>query len=562
VLTELRIRNFAIVEEVGLEFSEGFTVLTGETGTGKSILVDALDLLIGGRASGDLIRTGAEEAEVSAVFNLPPNGQVVGMLRAQDLLGLTETELILRRILARSGRHRIHVNGHPVSLGVLQALRGLLVDIHGQHDQQSLFKPAVQLELLDAFGGLTEARTQYASVFATMRELSKQLEDGQRLRVERRASEDLLRHQVDEIAGANLRAVEDRELERERLLLSEGRRLAELVQRIYGPLDEEESSVLEGLRALAVPFKDIAAIDTELLADRERFEAVITELADLAHRLRDYRDRLDFDPERLDKIEERLDLLHRLMKKYGGSLEEVVSRGREAAQQLHEVETLDTDLDRLSSEVVKVSSTAHKQAQALSRKRVKAAADLERQLENELKALHMEQARVRIIVEQPKGDAGAGMQSTGLDEVQFLFSANVGEPPQPLSRIASGGELSRVMLAIKSTLAALDQVPVLLFDEVDAGIGGAVAEVVGKRLKQLSRLGHQVFCITHLAPIAVQAQSHFAVSKAVKGGRTVTDVTPLKGVARVDEVARMLGGATITPKIRETAKEMLAAGQR
>ncbi len=557
MLTELRIRNFAIVEEVGLEFSEGFTVLTGETGAGKSILVDALDLLIGGRASADLIRTGAEEAEVSAVFNLPHDGQVVAMLKAQDLLGLPETELILRRILARSGRHRIHVNGHPASLGVLQALRGLLIDIHGQHDQQSLFKPAVQLELLDAFGGLMEARTQYAALFATMRELNRRLEDAQRLRTERQASEDFLRHQVDEITGAHLRAGEDRELEHERLLLSEGRRLAELVQQIYGPLDEEEPSVLEGLRALAGPFKDIAAIDTELLADRERFESVVTEMADLAHRLRDYRDRLDFDPERLDKIEERLDLLHRLMKKYGGSVEEIMGRGREAEQQLHEVENLDADLDRLSAEVMEVSTMARKQAEGLSRKRVKAAADLEQRLEKELKALHMERARVRIIVEQPSDNAASGLQSTGLDAVQFLFSANVGEPPQPLSRIASGGELSRVMLAIKSTLAALDQVPVLVFDEVDAGIGGAVAEVVGKRLKQLSQAGHQVFCITHLAPIAVQAKSHFAVSKVIKGGRTVTNVTALDKVTRVDEIARMLGGATITPKIRETAKEML-----
>jgi DNA repair protein RecN (Recombination protein N) len=311
-----------------------------------------------------------------------------------------------------------------------------------------------------------------------------------------------------------------------------------------------------------VPFKDISAIDTELLADRERFEAAAAELTDLAHRLRDYRDRLDFDPARLDKIEERLDVLHRLMKKYGGSVEEVIGRGREAEEQLHEVENLDADLDRLSAEVVQVSATARKQAEALSRKRAKAAGDLERRLERELKALHMERARVRITVEQSTEKADSGMQSTGLDDVQFLFSANVGEPPQLLSRIASGGELSRVMLAIKSTLAAQDQVPVLVFDEVDAGIGGAVAEVVGRRLKQLSQVGHQVFCITHLAPIAAQAQSHFAVTKVIKSGRTVTNVTPLNMTTRVDEIARMLGGATITPNIRETAKEMLTVGQR
>ena len=562
MLTELRIRNFAIIDEVGLEFSEGFTVLTGETGAGKSILVDALDLLTGGRASPDLIRTGAEEAEVSGVFDIAGNAAGIRLLSEYDLLGPGETDLIFRRILSRLGRHRLHVNGRPVTLGAVQALGGFLVDIHGQHDQQSLFKPAVQLELLDAFGELTERRAQYATVFENMREMETRLKERRQVGADLQSREELLRYQVSEVNAADLRPGEDRELQRERLLLSEGRRLAELVQQMYGPLYEEEASILGALRGLEAPFKELTGIDADLSADRERFDTAMTELLDLAHRLRDYRDRLEFDPERLDKIEARLDLLHRLMKKYGGSLEEVTRRQLEAEQQLREVETLQADLAALAAEANNVRQAAYQQAEVLSRKRQIAAGDLEKKLESELRALQMDRARVNIIVKPRTEDHAAFLSATGIDDVQFLFSANAGEPPQPLTRIASGGELSRVMLALKTVLACMDQVPVLVFDEIDAGIGGAVAEMVGKRLKHLSRHGHQVFCITHLAPIAAQAQSHFVVTKETKGGRTVTNVTRLNAGDRVEEVARMLGGATITPKIRDTAKEMLAAGQR
>ena len=562
MLTELRIRNFAIIDEVGLEFSDGFTVLTGETGAGKSILVDALDLLIGGRASADLVRTGAEEAEVSGVFDITGNAPVIQLLSEHDLLGSSDTDLILRRILSRLGRHRLHVNGRPVTLGAVQALGGLLVDIHGQHDQQSLFKPAVQLELLDAFGGLTKLRGQYAIVFESMRAMETRLKERRQVAADLQSHEELLRYQVSEVNAAGLRPGEDRELQRERLLLSQGRRLAELVQQMYGPLYEEEGSILGALRGLEAPFKELTGIDADLSADRERLETAMTELLDLAHRLRDYRDRLEFDPERLDKIEARLDLLHRLMKKYGGSLEEVTRRQLEAEQQLRDVETVEADLASLAGEANKVRQAAYQQADALSQKRHKAAADLEKQLEKELRALQMDRARVKITIEPRNADRAASLCATGIDDVQFLFSANAGEPPQALTRIASGGELSRVMLAVKTVLGRMDPVPVLVFDEVDAGIGGAVAEMVGKRLKQLSRQGHQVFCITHLAPIAAQAQSHFVVTKETKGGRTITSASRLNAGDRVEEVARMLGGATITPKIRDTAKEMLAAGQR
>jgi DNA repair protein RecN (Recombination protein N) len=277
-------------------------------------------------------------------------------------------------------------------------------------------------------------------------------------------------------------------------------------------------------------------------------------LTDLAQRLRGYRDRLEFDPERLEKIEERLDLIRRLMKKYGGSLEAAIKLGEEAKRQLRELESGDETLKGLSNQVDGAYQKATKLAQALSRKRTKAAGDLEKRLERELKDLRMNHAQVRIQVEQ---ESDVQLTSTGSDRVEFLFSSNLGEAPQPLARIASGGELSRVMLAMKTVLAEQDRVPVLVFDEVDAGIGGAVSEVVGKRLRHLSEHGHQVFCITHLAPIAAQAQGHFAVTKGAKGGRTVTQVEQLDKAGRVEEVARMLGGEKITASIRSTAAEML-----
>jgi DNA repair protein RecN (Recombination protein N) len=263
----------------------------------------------------------------------------------------------------------------------------------------------------------------------------------------------------------------------------------------------------------------------------------------------------------LDKIEQRLDLLHRLAKKYGGSLEDASRCGEMAAAELSALESLEADLTSLTAEVAEAGQRARQLAATISQKRQKAAVELQKRLENELKALHMERARVHIKVDRT-GTGEKDLGPTGLDQVQFLFSANLGEPPQPFSRIASGGELSRVMLAMKSVLAGMDQVPVLIFDEVDAGIGGRVADVLGERLRQLSGHGHQVFCITHLAPIAVYAQHHFAVSKEIKSGRTVTKVTALHGPDRVEEIARMLGGAAITPKIRDTATEMLRAGQR
>ena len=558
MLTELRIRNFAIIDEIGLAFADGFTVFTGETGAGKSILVDAVDLLVGGRASADLIRAGAEDAEVSGVFVLAPDSPVAHFLREHDLLSPGETDLILRRILSRAGRNRIHVNGRPAPLSVLQSLRGLLVDIHGQHDHQSLFHMSVQLDLLDEFGGASAARADYVAAFGVWHRLEARVAEQRAALADRQAREDLLRYHVDELSGANLQVGEDHDLARARLLLSQGRRLAELAQATYGPLYDEEPSLLQGLGALTGSLKELAAMDPAMMDARDHFAEAVAQLLDVAQRLRAYRDKLEFDPERLEKVEERLDLIHRLVKKYGGSLEAVMAKWAQAKRDLHELESDDDALKALEQQGADAQEHAVKLAQVLSRTRTKAAGALEKRLARELQDLRMAHAHVRIVVEQETSADGPSLTATGSDRVEFLFSSNLGEAPQPLARIASGGELSRVMLAMKTVLAGQDRVPVLVFDEVDAGIGGAVSEVVGKRLRTLSERGHQVFCITHLAPIAAQAERHYAVTKAVTNGRTVTQVEPLDKAGRIAEVARMLGGETITPTIRSTAAEMLA----
>lgn len=557
MLTELRIRNVAIIDEIGLAFAEGLTVFTGETGAGKSILVDAVDLLAGGRASADLIRAGAEEADVSGVFSLAPESPVAQFLREQDLMGPDDLELILRRVLSRAGRNRIYVNGRPAPLSILQSLRGLLVDIHGQHEHQSLFKASVQLNLLDEFGGAAGAREDYAAAFGAWHGLEADLADRRRTVADRQTREDLLRYQVEDMTGANLCAGEEQDLERERVRLAHGRRLAELAQAAYGPLYEEDPSLLQGLGALTGSLKELASIDADMTDARDRFAEALAQVTDLAQRLRAYRDKLEFDPARLDLVEERLDLIRRLVKKYGGSLEDVLARGEQAKRELQELELGEDALKEVAQQVMAARETVVRLAQALSRARTKTAGDLEKRLERELKALRMEHALVRIAVEQETGAEGLQCTATGSDRVAFLFSSNVGEALQPLAHIASGGELSRVMLAMKTVLAGQDRVPVLVFDEVDAGIGGAVSEVVGKRLRALSERGHQVFCITHLAPIAAQAHRQYAVTKTAKGGRTVTQVAQLDTAGRVEELARMLGGETITSTIRSTAAEML-----
>jgi len=558
MLVELRIVNFALIEQLSLQFQSGFTVLTGETGAGKSLLIDAIALLVGGRASTDQIRSGEDEAQLEAAFSLPETHPLLQRLQLQEIIGQNESELILRRVLSRSGRHRVYVNGSLYPLRVLEELGGTLVDIHGQHEQQSLLATTKQLEALDGFGRLTELREQYEHTYQGWKELRRELEALQSDIVDRGKREDVLRFQVQEIEQAGLLPDEEEQIRSERQRLVHANRLRELAHEAHVELQADEQAVLTRLGRVGRTLTALVQIDPAM-GDCEHIatESAIP-LKELAGRLRDYAQRLEADPARQAVVEDRLDLIQRLKKKYGGSVEAVIATGQRVQEEL---QLLDNHQERTAELTAQLEEKAHRLrtlAQQLSKERTDAAKRMTTSVEAELAALKMEQAIFQVMVSSDESPEGIG--PAGCDRVEFLLSSNPGEPPRPLGRVASGGELSRIMLALKTVLAEMDQVPVLVFDEIDTGVGGAVAAAMGTKLRKLGSF-HQVFCITHLPQVASQAEHHLLVEKGLDGQRTSTSVRMLKGVGREEEIARMLGGSTITKKVRETAAELIAGAK-
>ncbi len=561
MLTELRVTNFAVIEQLSLQFQEGFTVLTGETGAGKSVLIDALALLVGGRASTDQIRTGVDEAQLEASFSLHGIPALRDRLRADGILGPQDDDLIIRRVISRSGRHRVYLNGNLSPLHQIETLGGTLVDIHGQHDQQSLLSAEQHLEALDAFGGLKDVRHEYRQAYGQWREHQRQLEDLRRQSVERAQREDFLRFQSREIAEAGLQSGEEERLQAEQRRLGQGQRLGELAEQAYDLLYAGDQGVLGGLVTVERAVAELGAIDPEAQEWRRLTEEAAIQLKELAHQLRDYRQQLEPDPERLMYVEHRLDLVQRLKKKYGGSVESILAFGEEARRQLDALESVETQLSDLQRMVDEDYKRVEALADRLTRKRGQAAKRMQGEMVAELSVLRMERTQFEVAISSEDGAQAIG--PAGRDRVEFLVSANPGEPLKPLARVVSGGELSRIMLAIKTVLAETDRVPVLIFDEVDTGVGGAVAAVMGKRLQELGRC-HQVFCITHLPQVASHGSHHILVEKVVRQNRTVTSARALDGAEREQEIARMLGGLTVTKKVRETAAEMIgtARGKR
>jgi DNA repair protein RecN (Recombination protein N) len=562
VLTELRIANFAVIEQLSLDFGEGFHVLTGETGAGKSILIDALALLVGGRPSVDQIRAGAEEAELQAAFSLSAHSPLAVRLREEGLLGADETDVIVRRVLSRSGKNRIYLNGRLVPLHQLQRLAGTLVDIHGQHDQQSLLAAETQLAALDAFGGLGELRQAYVQRYTTWKAAQQAWDAAVQLAQDRQEKEDFIRFQCRELAEAHLKAGEEEELAAERRRLSHVQRLGELSDEAYGALYESEAAVLGALGMIADRLKQLAEIDPGTEDWAGACARATAELKEVAGSLRDYRQGLEHDPERLAEIEARLDLLHKLKRKYGGpsaTLEDLLQRAEALQADVAALENSEEQIAALRAQAAAAAKDTEAAAGRLTDARIKAAKKLQSRVKAELKDLRMDKTAFEIRLTTDRSPEGLG--PAGRDHAEFLLSANPGEPLQPLAKVASGGEPARVMLALKTVLAQTDGVPVLIFDEVDAGIGGAVAAVMGRRLRELGRF-HQVFCITHLPQVASQAGRHFLVEKAVVGQRTVTSASLLDRKGRLEEVARMLGGLAITKAVRQTAAEMLEEGEK
>ncbi len=558
MLSELRIVNFALIEQLNLQFQSGFTVLTGETGAGKSLLIDAIALLVGGRASTDQIRSGEEEAQLEASFHLPDTHPLIRRLRAQDLIGPHGSELILRRVLSRSGRHRVYVNGNLCPLRVLEELGGTLIDIHGQHEQQSLLASAKQVDALDAFGRLYELRGRYEQTYQSWRDLRAQLAELQSEVVDRARIEDMLRFQSQEIEQACLLPDEEEQLRQERQRLVHAHRLRELAHEVHGELQEDEQAVLTRLGRIGRALAELAQTDPAMGDCEQAATESVIQLKDLAGRLRDYAQQLEADPDRQALIEDRLELIQRLKKKYGGSIESVLALGRRVQEELQLLDSREERTAELAARLEEEARRLRTLAQQLFKKRMDAAKRMTTLVGAELAAVKMEQAVFQITVSSDESEEGLG--PVGRDRVEFLLSSNPGEPPRPLGRVASGGELSRIMLALKTVLAEMDQVPVLVFDEVDTGVGGAVAAAMGTRLRKLGSF-HQVFCITHLPQVASQAEHHLLVEKGQESQRTSTSVRVLTGMGQEEEIARMLGGLTITKKVRETAAELIAGAK-
>ncbi len=565
MLKELNIKNFAIIDQLRVEFSPGLCVLTGETGAGKSIVVDALNLALGERASADLIRTGCPEAVVEAAFELNGRGtkEITAVLAEQGIEMDSGEDLIVRRVLSAAGKNKIYINGSLANLATLSRLGASLADIHGQHEHQSLLSLEHQREMLDSFGGLAQLRDDLSRSYRRLQEVCEELaalEQGERDRAQR---EDLLRFQKSEIEAAMLKPGEDALLANEQKLLANAEKIAGLARAADEALYAGDGSVLSGLKKAMTGLREIAAIDNRLAQALELCEAGRAQIEEVAREVSAYADGVEFDPERLEQIGDRLDTIQKLKKKYGGSIEEIAEFGRKASAELDRMEHSAEEIERLKREIDGAKAGLTALAQELTRKRKTSARELEKKVEAELGHLGMKKTAFSVGVTQEPGDDtldGKKLGPHGADRVEFLIAPNPGEEPRPLARIASGGELSRIMLALKTILVEGDSIPTLVFDEVDAGIGGAVAEEVGKKLKRVAAR-RQVFCITHLPQIASMATSHYGVSKAVKKDRTSTEVRLLEKNERVNEIARMLGGKTITDATLRHAEEMIEHGK-
>lgn len=567
MLLELTITNLAIIEELRLTFADGLSVLTGETGAGKSIIVDAVMLLLGGRATADMVRTGCESASVEGVFAPAPD--VLAQMRPLlEEYGLADEagELILRREIQRARRNICRVNGRAVTLSVLEELGRHLIDIHGQGEHLSLMQMRRHVDFLDHYGGLAEQRAALAQVVAALRQVRAQIQALQRDKRELARRVDLLEYQIAEIRSADLREGEDEELVRQRDLLANAEQRLQLAAAIYEALmggEGRQRSAVDLAGGATEQMSDLIALDPALRDEAEMLDSAYYQLEEIARSVRVYRDEIEFDPEGLAAIEERLDLIRSLKRKYGDSIAEILAFGQRAQEELESISHSEERLEALREQEAALLQELAAQGQALSQARRQAAEALGAAVELQLDELNMAHARFIVDIQWEEAEAGVEIEgaryrfdATGLDRVEFLIAPNPGEEPQPLARIASGGETSRLMLAMKTVLSEVDPVPTLIFDEIDAGIGGRTGDIVGKKLRQLAE-DHQVFCVTHLAQIARYAQRHYQVTKEVAGERTLSVARLLSDEARVEELAVMLGGAATATTLR-SARELLA----
>ena len=557
MLSLLHIENIALIQSADIRFEPGFNVLTGETGAGKSIVIDSIGAVLGERTSRELIRTGAKSALVTAVFTqVPPlpwleeNGFPTG-----------EEELLLQRELQGDGRNVCRIDGKLVTVAQLRELGRQLLNIHGQHDGQQLLDPASHLGYLDQFGGCQPLLESYQEAYRKWHDIRREMDKLQMDEAERSRRVDTLNYQIQELERAQLKAGEDEELSARRTLLRSAGRLMEAVQSAEFALsgDEDRDGACSLIAQAEGEVQGVSSISPELGELSEKLTALRCAADDAADTLRDLSRSFDFSPGELDQVEERLDLLYRLRKKYGPTVEDMLAYLDRCRKELDQIQYADDTLARLEKDLKKAQKEAARRGEVLSQARREAAGALQARVQEELRQLDMPKVQFQTEF-TPKGGE-AGMDETGLDEVQFLMSANLGEALKPIQKVASGGELARIMLALKNVLAEGDQIGTLVFDEVDTGVSGRAAQKVAEKMAQVAR-GKQVLCVTHLPQIAAMADTHFSVQKGEREGRTYTRLERLDRSQRREELARLIGGASITPSLLESAEELLRQAEQ
>lgn len=562
MLSELAIKNFAIIDDIRISFSNGFSVLTGETGAGKSIIIEAVNLILGARAAADLVRTGEKNAELTATFEIEP-GSPAALIMADQEMDPGEG-LMIRRIIDSDGRHKVFINSKPSTMQLLKQVTRNLAGISSQHAHQSLFNEENHLSILDRFAATQDLAAEVRKIYNELAPLTRQIQELKTNAHKANQANDLLRFQINEIKEASILENEDEALQQERLRLRNGTDIMTCVTSAVDELYTREESILERFGRIRNDLDRRSTLDPALIAIVEKASQSLFELEDLAEGLRIYASKIDLNPGLLEQTEERLDLIQRLKRKYGGTLELLFQKYAEMQTQLELTDNVEERIIRLEAKAEALAVTLREKALTLSQRRREGAERLGSLAEKELDELEMGNTRFVVFLDHTPSNAidcftvdQRVISPSGIDRVSFLISPNPGEEPRPLSRIASGGELSRVVLALKTILSRTEALDTLIFDEVDSGIGGRTSDKVGKKLKKLAEI-YQVICITHLAQIARFGTSHYKIEKNVIKGRTATSITPLLEMeSRVVEIARMMGGERITDATLTHAREML-----
>jgi len=575
VLKSLLIKNYALIEEVEAEFESGLNIITGETGAGKSILIDALGLVLGERASSDVIRKGAEKTIVESVFGISGNKKVKGILKEHDLEG--DGDLILRREISGKGHNRCFINDTPVSLAVLQTIGDLLVDLHGQHDHQSLLRTETHIDLLDDFGGLAGLREEYEASYQRLKGLFDELETLQAKERSLRKRKDLYEFQIQEIDALSPQAGEEEALETELRILENAEKLFESTSSLHQLLYEGEQAVYDQLVLARNQLEDLARIDGSFEDVKNECSSAVAIVGELAKFIQTYNSKIEFNPERLEQIRDRLGKLALLKKKYGGSTEAVLAHREKIGQEFALAENFDGEIKKLNERIDAERRSCSSAAQRLSTKRREHVGKINTAVVAELAKLGISNARFDVVVQNrvlgKSNESPAPSRSfvklgrefyeatpKGIDIVEFHISTNLGEEPKPLAKVASGGEISRVMLALKTILAKSERLPLLIFDEIDVGVSGRIAAAVGKSIKSLSQF-HQVIAITHLPQIAGLGDTHFVVEKLEREKRTKTRLRKLDLEERVEEVAKLMSGTQVTDSGLRSARELMGIGK-